>query len=335
MASQADIQDGINEIVTGGQYPANKMRPLLTSMLDFASAGQTLVYDGLVANDTTMEDTTLVLEYGVNIVVTSSATDFACRLPIPVTGKRVIVVNRSLFSISLFPSMAGGQINNYAIDAPAIIPPDGAAYDFICIENPLPGAWVWSTPATNQIDSGEISVIHSTGAITNATGYSTSTLTYTGISAGVSAGNLLLTGNFTSELFSATVVRVKCYTNILNSDLASVFIPDAIGVTLNIAYLSSASAANLYVPFNKFLFGDPLFPDPVGASFAPVGTLNTPAEIGDTNTMYTIYDFPIGNINDQIGFGGAFSSYYYTFGMYIPASAGLKTYKFRFFIEYM
>ena len=156
MATQAQIQALIDEIITGGNFPASKMNPLLGDLLDFASSGQTLVYPDLVANDTTMADTTLVLEYGVNIIVTSTATDFACRLPIPVTGKRVIVVNRSLFSISLFPSMAGGQINNYAIDAPAIIPPDGAAYDFICIENPLPGAWVWSAPATAQYDSGEI-----------------------------------------------------------------------------------------------------------------------------------------------------------------------------------
>ncbi len=31
-----------------------------------------------------------------------------------------------------------------AIDAPVIIPPDGNTYEFICIENPLPGAWTFS-----------------------------------------------------------------------------------------------------------------------------------------------------------------------------------------------
>lgn len=162
MASQQDIQNSINEIVTNANYRANSMRPLLTEMLNFSSAGQTLVFPDLVANNTTMADTTLVLEYGVNVIVTSTDTDYACRLPIPTTGKRVIVVNRSLFTISLFPSMAGGQINNYPIDAPAIIPPDGKAYDFICIENPLPGAWVWSPPAIGQYDSGEIAVTTTT-----------------------------------------------------------------------------------------------------------------------------------------------------------------------------
>ena len=159
MASQAEIQTAIDQIVTGAKYPANSMRPLLTSMLDFSSAGQTVVFDGLVANDTTMADTTLVLEYGVNIVITATATDYACRLPVPTTGKRVSVVNNSLMQIFVFPDYnegVAGRINNGAIGAPAIVPSDGKVYDFICIDNPLPGAWVWSPPATGQYDSGDI-----------------------------------------------------------------------------------------------------------------------------------------------------------------------------------
>jgi hypothetical protein len=124
-------------------------------MLDFASAGQTQVFDGLVANVTTSA-TTLVLQYGVNIIETSTTTDYAAKLAQPVTGKRVIVVNKSSLPISLFPSNVGGQINNYPVNTPAIVPPDGKAYDFVCVENPLPGAWVWSPPATGQYDSGDI-----------------------------------------------------------------------------------------------------------------------------------------------------------------------------------
>jgi hypothetical protein len=159
MASQAEIQAGIDEIVTGAQYPAIKMRPLLTSMLDFSSAGQTQVFDGLVANNTTMEDTTLVLDYGMNIVVTATNVDYACRLPVPTTGKRITIVNNSLMTVFLFPDYnegVAGRINNYTTGQPAIIPPDGNAYDFTCIDNPLPGAWVWSPPAIAQYDSGDI-----------------------------------------------------------------------------------------------------------------------------------------------------------------------------------
>ena len=72
MATQQEIQDNINLIVTGANYPANSMRPLLTSMLDFSSSGQTLVFPDLVADNTTMADTTLVLEYGVNVIITST-----------------------------------------------------------------------------------------------------------------------------------------------------------------------------------------------------------------------------------------------------------------------
>jgi hypothetical protein len=294
-----------------------------------------LVVDGLVANNTTMAGTTLVLEYGVNIIETSTLTNFACRLPVPTTGKRLTVVNNSLMTVSLFPDYnegVAGSINNGAVGAPALIPPDGRAYDFICVDNPLPGAWVWSPPATAQIDSGEIVVAHTTGSPTNATGYSTATLTYAGVGAGVSGGNLTLSGNFTNLLFPATIVRVKCYTNIEDADVGS-FIPEGISVQLITAYLDSPSSSNLSTQFNQPLYGIPLFPPP-NVLFAPIGTLNSPAEIGDTETMYTIFDYVFDGITDQIGTGGPFSSYFYTFGMIIPATAATKTYKFRFFIEY-
>ncbi len=334
MASQTDIQLLINDIQKGANYPASKMRPLLTQMLDFSSAGQTQVFAGLVANGTT-SSTTLVLEVGVNIIETSTSTDLACKLPQPITGQRVVVVNKGDMPIYLFPSNDGGQINNYQIDQPAIIPADGNAYDFICIKNPLPGAWVWTSPAINQLDSGEIDVSHTNGSDTNATGYSTGTLTFSGISAGIDGGgNLDLVGNFKTELSPKRMVRLKCYSNILNSDLAGVHIPDAIVVSIKIAFKSSLSSVVLYTPIEQPLFGNPLFTPPEGVQFAPVGTLNSPSEIGDTDTMYTIYDSPLTDFNSQLGSGGTFSSYYYTFGMIIPASASSKTYKFRFFLEY-
>lgn len=160
MPSQAEIQALIDQIQTGANYRANQMRPLLTDMLDFSatSAGSTLpVFDGLIANNTTSA-TTLILDYGVNIIETATPTNFACKLPQPTTGRTLFVINKSNLQISLFPSNDGGQINNYPVNSPAIIPPDGKAYIFICVENPLPGAWVWSPPAINQYDSGEIAV---------------------------------------------------------------------------------------------------------------------------------------------------------------------------------
>ena len=97
------------------------------------------VFDGLIANNTSSA-TTLVLNYGVNVIQTATTTNFAAKLPQPVTGKKVTIVNKTTMNVFLYPSNAGGQINNYVINAPAIIPPDGKAYEFTCIENPLPGA---------------------------------------------------------------------------------------------------------------------------------------------------------------------------------------------------
>jgi hypothetical protein len=332
MASKADIQSNIDNIITGAGYTANQMRPLLTSMLDFSTANQTVVSNNLVANNTTSA-TSLVLSVGVNIITTSTLTDYACKLPQPVTGQKVTIINRGQRPIAVFPSNIGGQINLLPINTPAIVPNDGSAYDFYCIENPLPGAWVWSPPATNQTDSGEISVSHTNGTPTNATGWDAN-IGFSGTSAGVDMnGNLTLGGGpWTGLTFPATVTRIKVYSNIVSADVGS-FIPNAISVQLITAFLNSANSSVVGPRFDQYLYGIKQFP-PAGVLFAPIGTLNNPPEIGDTDTMYTIYDMPFTGIGDQIGTGGPFSSYYYTFGMFIPSSAATKTYKFRFFLEY-
>jgi hypothetical protein len=313
MATQAEIQNSINQIVTNANYKANQLRPLLTSMLDFASAGQTLVFDGLVANDTTMEDTTLVLEYGVNIVITATPTDYACRLPTPVTGKRVIVVNRSLMTISLFPSMAGGQINNYPIDAPAIIPPDGNAYEFICIENPLPGAWVWSPPATSQYDSGDITGTTTTvnsvivgvetgiSNVTNATSYGTGN-----IQASPSTNTPISTNGFAYQLNANAayfkpigvgnnwnaITKIKVYTNI-SSDLGAGQLPRF--------SISGAYGINKYdLGSDPLVFANFLGFYPASAftyaykelDLVVTGTVPAPgvtANVGDPGTCYGIF----------------------------------------------
>ena len=132
----------------------------ISNLIDSVNSGTTnlvSVYDNLSA-DNTNSNTTAVLEYGVNIFTVATITDYAAKLPQPTTGKTTIIVNNTTSSISLYPSNIGGKINNYPIDAPAIIPPDGNSYSFICVENPLPGEWVWSAPAIAQFDSGEITM---------------------------------------------------------------------------------------------------------------------------------------------------------------------------------
>jgi hypothetical protein len=96
------------------------------------------------------------LAYGVNNITTASPTAYAIRLPYPpVKGKQVIIVNNSTMPVAVYPSVDGGSINGM-LNGVGMVPNDGKAYTFYCYENPLPGAWTWTTPATNQYDSGEI-----------------------------------------------------------------------------------------------------------------------------------------------------------------------------------
>ncbi len=82
------------------------------------------------------------LEYGINVVSQlSSPSDFACRLPeVPTEGKRVSVVNKSGFSVFVYPSVDGGSIDgivNFGFEVPS----NSKVYEFVCYENPNPGEW--------------------------------------------------------------------------------------------------------------------------------------------------------------------------------------------------
>jgi hypothetical protein len=353
MASQAEIQAGIDEIVTGAQYPAIKMRPLLTSMLDFSSAGQTLVFDGLVANNTTLADTTLVLDYGVNIVITSTVTDFACKLPQPVTGKRIVVLNRSDMAISLFPSNVGGQINNYAIDAPAIIPPDGNAYDFICIENPEPGAWVWTAPAIGQWDSGEIAYNStSTTKWLQSNGVSQiekSGLSTTGIG-GNNSRNVVYTSNANGCTFIPlnmwnVITKIKVYTNI-SSDLGLGVNEPQVALFGGLGLNNYTAGTNTFV--NNVSINTGSYVDPVSANVDNViaGTVPAPgvtANVFDEGTLWTEFPWSAANVLGYSHVGNKFVSTDGVndlwAGVFISinfkANQILSGIKFRFFIEYM
>ena len=148
--------------VTGGTYSAgtaiftnNNGGTFSISGLSDISNSIYTVNKGLNANNTTTA-TTSVLIYGVNVFTGVTAANFATKLPQPVTGKSVKVINNGITFLQIFPSNIGGRINNLPINTAAVIPPDGNLYEFICIENPLPGEWTFSAPATGQYDSGVI-----------------------------------------------------------------------------------------------------------------------------------------------------------------------------------
>lgn len=317
-----DSADGVVK-----NYTVESVKDYTLNALDVDNLVYT-VYDNIVMNNTT-DSTTTVLDYGVNVIVTSTGTDYACKLPQPVTGKKVTVINKSPLPIKIFPSNVGGQINNYAIDAPATVPNDGKSYEFICIENPLPGEWTWDAPATAQIELAEIEVSHTNGVVTSVTGTTTANLGSS--SAGVDgSGNLSLTGSWLTEPVETTFTKLKSYTNILQSDIASDSIPDTIYVNLNTAFKTGASSSTIGARATSSYRGGASFT----GSFAPTGTLNSPVSIGDTNTMYDELIMSNANgVSDQLGLGGDFSRYYYNFGFYIPASAATKTYKFKIYVE--
>lgn len=372
MATQAEIQALINEIQTNANYPATKMNPLLSSMLDFASAGQTLVFDGLVANDTTMEDTTLVLEYGVNIIITSTLTDYACRLPVPTTGKRLTVVNNSLMTVSLFPDYnegVAGSINNGAVGAPALIPPDGRAYDFICVDNPLPGAWVWSPPATNQWDSGEITATTTVDTSYLYASNPTFVAERSGVySAGISDGlnrpafpnpgsSAPLPNSLWGPQFKPTgtpwssVTKVKVYTNISSNGLLDTpqallwgaqqyntyltgsqsYVSAGVGVSPQF-YFRENPLGNFGFNLNNVIAG--VVPAPgVTTNIGDDGTCWGEIDISPSNLSPLLYSASVGDL--FISTDGVNDIWLTTFlGMGLRprlASAGIK---FRFFIEF-
>lgn len=287
------------------------------------------VSKNLSATSTTFAGTLTVLSYGVNVFTTVTSTNYAAKLPQPTTGKSVFVTNNGAVALSLFPSNIGGQINNLPLNQPAIIPADGKLYQFICIENPLPGAWTWSAPATGQLVFAELSVAHVNGVADNKSGITQAGL---GNSFGLTldgSSNLVPVGEWGSQLAPTTLVNVKCYSNILQTDLLSGTTPNAIQATMNIGYKDGA-ASSTYGPYYNFILNN------AQSQTAPTGTLSSPALVGDTGTHYDIKVAGVlGFDTTQIGTGGIYSNYNYIFHMYVPASAATKTYKFIWILEYL
>ena len=105
---------------------------------------------------TTAATTSTFLVFGYNVIKNATATNYACRLPNPPKkGMSTTVINTSSVPIVVYPSVTGGSING-VVNGSALVPNDGKPYVFFCYENPLPGAWTWTPPATGQYDSGEI-----------------------------------------------------------------------------------------------------------------------------------------------------------------------------------
>lgn len=262
------------------------------------------VYEDLNASGTTTA-TTSILNYGVNIFTGVTSTNFATKLPQPVTGKSVKVINNGSTFLSIFPSNVGGRVNNLPVNTPAIIPPDGNLYEFICIKNPLPGAWTFSTPATGQYDSGDLEI--SISALTKSgynpviTAYNSN---YIGAGPNFNSTNWGYDGMNKPAILSSTyngnyylafrpetpwkgISKLKVYTNLINSTQTratlarlaaggeSDYYSPYDGTVLN-TRLGAANTELLRVSVSKVIPG-------VATS---AGTIYTSANIGDAGTLW-------------------------------------------------
>ena len=334
----------------------NSLSPLYTiEDIAAASGGGALTVETLTLQGTDATTTSQAI-YGINVIDTATTSALATRLPAPTTGKQTTFVNTSSMSILVFPSVTGGEING-VVDGYASIPNDGHPYVFSCVENPLPGAWVWSPPATGQIQLPTISVAHTNGAPTAAYGVGTAgaqlinpaganwydnisvsgfpTLTFNVIS-GSAPGQDYWT-SIPNLNTARTITTIKVYTNFLTSDTS---IPGfAPQVFRYVAYAPSASGYNNFSASGVYLSPTaPTSPPLYNAGLqVSQGPLSSPAEIGDVGTVYSIQ--PSNTVQfspsdtDLIG-EGPYGLYYHTFVISLPQFLATKTYKFDIFIEH-
>lgn len=267
-----------------------------------------------------------------------------------------MVVNMTNSALVLYPSNTGGQINNLPIDTPVSIPPNGVAYEFVCIENPLPGAWTWTPPATGQYDSGVVTG-NTTGGSNNITmaandanqiersGYTSSTAwSYDGKN-----NPLIQSFPATYVAFKPTspwlgITKIKVYTNLSATGANVEFgLTAAIGTnnydTITGDFVSNGAigAGNYGVPGS--LYGN--CNQEIAGGSIPLGTLTT--NVGDAGTCWgelIITGGALGGYGSVIGdvYQGVIGGYDVWLTGYIafairPRQA-LTGFKFQYFLEY-
>ena len=113
MASQVELQALINQIVTGGQYPAIKMNPLLQGILNQAFSGSFPQEIAMVNNSYVQ----LENECGT-VILSDSVATFTVRLPaVPQLGQRVSVFVSATGAVSSTLSISDSESNLIYSDA--------------------------------------------------------------------------------------------------------------------------------------------------------------------------------------------------------------------------
>jgi len=338
---------------------------------NFASPLELPVFYGLSAQGTT-SSTTAILDYGVNVFSTVTASNFCAKLPQPVTGQRTRVVNLGTGTLVLYPSNVGGQINNYPINTPAQIPADGNTYEFLCVENPMPGAWTWSAPATAQYDSGVITTnttlpytnvilaVDANNVYEHESFFSSSSWAWDGKNRFLIQNFSLINGGVCAKPVTSWngVTKIKVYTN-CNVEATfglmaggSEMLYDPTDTSSNGIVTNGPGGSGNYgfaAPFNAGYYAETN--QIISGASLPYGTIT--ANIGDPGTSWgelvytggsaagysTFGDInngiiPNPYVNDYPAFPNVWSYYtsYWEFG--IQTRLALTGFKFQFFIEY-
>ena len=293
-----------------------------TASLNISNALYTV--NSALSASTTSSATTSVCSYGVNVFEYVTPTNFATKLPQPTTGKSVKVINNSISLLYVYPSNVGGKINNYPVDTPAILPPDGKPYEFICVENPLPGEWTFSAPATAQYDSGDIEisvtalskggynpviVAYNSSYVGTTNQFSSTNWGYNGknkpaILSSTYGGNINLA--FRPETPWKGISKIKVYTNLVNGNQTN---------DTSVRLLAGGNV-NYYSPYdNSFLSNgqgqdeNELFflsiANPITGTAITGSTEYTSANIGDAGTLWTEKVAHSDQYNSNVNLGGA------------------------------
>ena len=302
------------------------------------AAGIESVYDNLIAQGTD-ETTTLVLDYGVNIITTSTALDYAAKLPQPVTGRSVKVVNTSGLAVSIYPSNIGGQINDLPIDQPALVPADGNLYTFVCIENPLPGEWSVQLQSNVILEIGTLEINHTNGVDSIVYGSNTAVTPLSGpdVISQDPSGSVTIANptQWMSLNSAATIVRAEYSTNILPSDVAG---PSPIQIERNqFGGQTQSSSFTILGRESAEFYPSPSHPFAFSVVGAGGTTIQTPALIGNVGTYAGLTPVTSGYRNDLMlgdSNGTIFTNYWNIWKVTVPASAATKLYKIQIFVEY-
>lgn len=128
--------------------------PILKNIAECASEKEE-IFDNISMSGDSSPSTNTYMNYGYNIITTASESNCAARLPLPIEGRSLVVINTSSQDVTIFPSQSGGYVNGLQYEG-IIIPPNSLPYLFACYSSESNGEWACALQVSEnfmQIDS--------------------------------------------------------------------------------------------------------------------------------------------------------------------------------------